>query len=98
MAVVLHVRGEIRYGEWRHFREAAERYREYRRGKKYVVPDLLLGMSGPMNRAVLVYRYEDARAFELEDRAIAEDPEYGRVASEMPYREGTIVYELFREA
>ncbi len=98
MAVILHVRGEIRYGEWRHFREAAEKYREYRRSKKYIVPDLLLGLSGPMNTAVLVYRYEDARAFEREDRAIAADPEYGKVASQMPYREGTIVYELFREA
>ncbi len=98
MVVILHVRGEVRYGEWRHFREAVEKYREYRRSKRYVVPDLLLGLSGPMNSAVLVYRYEDAQAFEREDRTIAEDPEYGRVASQMPYRDGTLVYELFREA
>ena len=26
-----------------------------------------------------------------------EDPQYGEVASEVPYREGSIVYELFRE-
>ena len=97
MAVILHVRGQVRYGEWRHFREAVDRYREYRWTKQYVVPDVLLGMSGPMNSTVLVYRYEDARAFEAEDRAIAEDPEYGRVASAMPYRDGTIVYELFRQ-
>ncbi len=50
-----------------------------------------------MNRAVLVYRYEDAQAFEEEDRKVARDTEYGKVASEMPYREGSIVYELFRE-
>jgi len=98
MTVVLHVRGEIRYGEWQRFRVAAEKYREYRRQKQYVVPDLLLGLSGPMNTAVLVYRYPDARAFETEDRAIAADPEYGKVASEMPYRDGTIAYELYREA
>ncbi len=98
MAVVLHVRGEIRYGEWRRFREAAEKYREYRRSKRYVVPDLLLGLSGPMNTAILVYRYLDAHAFETEDRAIADDPDYGKVASQMPDREGTIVYELYREA
>lgn len=97
MTVILHVRGEIRYGEWRRFQDAVERYREYRRSKKYVVPDLLLGMSGPMNSAVLVYRYDDMRAFEAEDRAITDDPEYGKVASAMPYREGTIVYELYRE-
>ena len=98
MTVVLHVRGEIRYGEWSRFQETAERYREYRQEKGYVVPQLLLGLSGPMNTAVLVYRYADARAFEEEDRTIAGDPEYGRIASEMPYREGSIVYELFREA
>jgi hypothetical protein len=97
MAVVLFVRGEVRYGEWRSFREAAEQYRSYRRTKGYVVPDLLLGLSGPMNTAVLVYRYASAEAFEHEDRTIADDPEYGKVASALPYRDGSIVYELFRE-
>lgn len=97
MTVVLQVRGEIRYGEWGRFRQAVQRYRDYRRQRNYVVPQLLLGLSGPMNTALLAYRYPDARAFEVEDKAIAEDPEYGRVASEMPYREGSIVYELFRE-
>ncbi len=97
MAVVLHVRGQIRYGEWRRFRETVERYRDYRRSKGYVVPEVLLGLSGPMNSAVLVYRYADAKAFEAEDRAISDDPEYGKVASAMPYRDGTIGYELYRE-
>jgi len=98
MAVVLHVRGEVRYGEWARFLQAVERYREYRRSRGYVVPQLLSGLSGPMNSAILVYRFDDAKAFEKEDRATAEDPGYGKVASEMPYREGTIVYELFRES
>jgi hypothetical protein len=98
MAVVLHVRGEIRYGEWSRFLETVQRYCEYRRTKGYVVPELLQGMSGPMNTAILAYRYDDARTFEEEDRKTSQDPAYGRVASEMPYREGSIVYELFREA
>jgi len=97
MSVALHVRGEVRYGEWQRFLETVEQYRDYRRSKEYVVPHLLVAMSGPMNMAVLVYRYEDAAAFEKEHRAIERDPEYGTVASRMPYREGTIVYELFRE-
>jgi hypothetical protein len=97
MSVVLHVRGEIQYGKWRRFLETVEKYRDYRRKNKYIVPQVLHGLSGPMNRAVLVYRYDDAHAFEEEDRRIARDPEYGKVASEMPYREGSIVYELFRE-
>ena len=97
MAVILHVRGEIRYGEWRRFLETAEAYRAYRKSKGLVEPRLLLGLSGPMNTAVLVYRYDSANAFEEEHRKIARDPEYGRVASEMPYRDGTIAYELFQE-
>jgi len=97
MALVLHVRGEIRYGAWRRFLDSVERYRDYRKARGFVVPQLLTGMSGPMNTAVLVYRYEDAQAFEDEDRRTAEDAQYGKIASEMPYREGIIVYELFRE-
>ena len=98
MPVLLHVRGEIKYGELHHFREAVERYREYRKSKNYVVPQVLLGLSGPMNSVILVYLYETAKAFEDEDRAIGEDPDYRKVASEMPFREGSIVYQLFREA
>lgn len=98
MSVILHVRGEVQYGKWRQFCDAFERYREYRRGRNHVVPQLLVGISGPMNSTILVYRYESAKAFEEEDRAIAEDPQHGKVASEMPFREGSIVYQLFREA
>ncbi|HXQ79513.1 MAG TPA: hypothetical protein VN819_04795, partial [Thermoplasmata archaeon] len=68
------------------------------RGKKYVVPHLLTGLSGPMNTAILVYWYKDVQAFEAEDRMTSRDLEYGKVASKMPYREGSIVLELFREA
>jgi hypothetical protein len=97
MGAVLFVRGEVRYGEWGRFLKAAGRYQEYRKQHGYVVPMLLQGMSGPMNSAVFVYKYDHAQAFEDEDRRISGDAEYGRVASEMPYREGTIVYELWRE-
>lgn len=50
-----------------------------------------------MNRVVLVSRYDPASAFEEEDGWTDQDPEYGKIASEMPYREGTLEYELFRE-
>ncbi len=62
---------------------------------------ILRDRSGTLDRTafeILVYRYDDAGTFEKEDRSIADDPDYGRVASQMPYREGTIVYGLFREA
>ena len=97
MGVVLFVRGEITYGRWIDFLSAARHYCDYRREKGYVVPEMLLGMSGPMNTALLVYRYSDAKAFEDENVALDQDKDYARVASAMPYIEGTIDYELFRE-
>jgi hypothetical protein len=63
-----------------------------------VVPELLLGMTGPMNTALFVYRYADGKAHEEEDKALGEDREYAEIASSMPYREGTLHYELFRAA
>ena len=97
MSVVLLVRGEITYGKWSDFLVAVRRYRDYRRKKGYVIPELLLGMSGPMNTALLVYRYSDAKVFEDEDLAVDQDSDYQKVASAMPYIEGTIHYELFRQ-
>jgi hypothetical protein len=96
MSVVLLVRGEVSYGRWADFLDAAQRYREYRRRKGYVVPELLLGMTGPMNTALFVYRYADGKAHEDEDKALGEDREYAKIASSMPYREGSLHYELFR--
>ncbi len=97
MAAILHVRGEIRLGEWSRYQEAVRHYIEYRKKNGCVVPTVLFGMSGPMNSTVLVYRYGSARDLEEEERRLAEDPEYGRVASEMPFRDGSITYELYRE-
>ncbi len=97
MSIVLHVRGEIRTGAWRLFLEAVERYREYRRARGYVVPQVLVGLAGPMNTTVLVYRYDSLAQYEAEERKVSGEAEYARVASEMPFRDGTIVYELYRE-
>jgi len=98
MSVVLLVRGEVVYGRWADFLDAAQRYLEYRRRKGYVVPELWVGMSGPMNTALCVYRYVDGKAHEDEDRTLGQDREYAEVASSMPYREGSLHYELFRAA
>ena len=98
MSVVLLVRGEVVYGRWADFLDAAQRYLEYRRRKGYVVPELWVGMSGPMNTALFVYRYVDGKAHEDEDRTLGQDREYAEVASSMPYREGSLHYELFRAA
>jgi hypothetical protein len=68
------------------------------RRKGYVVPELWVGMSGPMNTALFVYRYADGKAHEDEDRTLGQDREYAEVASSMPYREGSLHYELFRAA
>jgi hypothetical protein len=61
-----------------------------------VVPELLLGMTGPMNTALFAHRHSDGKAHE--DRALGDDREYAEIASSIPYREGTLHYELFRAA
>ena len=97
-SVVLLVRGEVSYGRWADFLDAAQRYREYRRRKGYAVPELLLGMTGPRDTALFVGRHSDGKAREDEDRVLGDDREYAEIASSMPYREGTLHYELFRAA
>ncbi len=97
MSVSVHVRGEIEYGRLHEFLQAVERYKEYRKRRGYVVPQVSLGLSGPMNTVLMIYVYEDMKAYEEEEVSTAGDREYARIASQMPYLEGTIHYELFKD-
>ncbi|MFQ5871054.1 MAG: NIPSNAP family protein [Candidatus Geothermarchaeales archaeon] len=97
MTVSVHVRGEIEYGRLHEYLDAVEKYKEYRSRNGYVVPKVFLGLSGPMNTVLMVYRYDDSAAYEEEEAATARDKGYAEVASQMPYLEGTIYYELFKE-
>jgi hypothetical protein len=43
-----------------------------------------------------VFPYPDAAAYEAEEARDAIDPDYARVASAMPFVEGTLSYEIYR--
>jgi hypothetical protein len=50
-----------------------------------------------MNVVRLVLSYPDLNTYELEEARDAVDPEYARVAGAMPFVEGTLAYELYRD-
>ncbi len=96
MSIHLHVTGTVRYGARAIYWEAVRRFVEYRRQKGYCVPRILVGLSGGMNTTLMVFDYDSAELWEREEAAVNLDAEYGRIASEMPYLEGSIHYALFQ--
>ena len=96
MAAVLLVRGTIEYGKLAAFTKSVGVFRELRRKRGWAVPEVLHGLSGPMNSVLLVFRYEQLAAWEAECAAERTDTEYARVASALPYDAGSIRYELFQ--
>jgi hypothetical protein len=97
MAVEVHVVGRVELGRFPEFIAAAERWRTFRRERAATDCRIFQALSGEMNVVRLVFSYDDLNAYELEERRDASDPEYARVAGEMPFVEGTLVYELYRE-
>jgi hypothetical protein len=97
MAVEVHVVGRIELGRFAEFIAAAERWREFRRARGAADCRLLQALSGEMNVVRLVFSYPDPNTYELEEARDAVDPEYARVAGGMPFVEGTLAYELYRE-
>src|SRR5512133_4351399 len=69
----------------------------FRRARRAAECRLLQALSGEMNVVRLVFSYPDLNTYELEEARNAADPEYARVASAMPFVEGTLAYELYRE-
>ena len=96
MPVEVHVTGRVQLGRFPEFVVEAERWRAFRIERGSVDCRVLQGLSGEMNLVRLVFTYPDAAAYEEEEARNACDPEYGRVASAMPFVEGTLVYELYR--
>jgi hypothetical protein len=96
MSIHLHVTGTVRYGALAAYQQGAHRFVEYRQQKGYCVPRIFIGLSGGMNTVLMVFDYESAAAWEREEAAVNSDAEYGRIASEMPYLEGSIHYALFQ--
>ena len=98
MSVEVHVTGRVQVGRFPEFLDAVQRWREFRAQRGSAACRVLQGLSGEMNLVRLVFTYPDAAAYEEEEAHDASDPEYGRIAGEMPFVEGTLVYEIYRIA
>ena len=95
MSVEVHVEGAVEKGRFAEFLKAAEKWRAWRRERGWREPRLLCGLSGAMNSVRLVFHYDDLGEYEREESRASRDPEYGKVASAMPF-EGAIVYNIFQ--
>jgi hypothetical protein len=95
-AVEVHVVGRVELGRFGEFVEAADSWRAFRRERGDADCRILQALSGEMNLVRLVFSYPDLNAYEVEEGRNAADPEYGRVAGEMPFVEGTLAYEIYR--
>lgn len=96
MAVEVHVGGRVAAGRLPEFAEAVERYKAYAGENGYAVPEVLLGLSGPMNTVRLVYRYEDLSMYDEHEFRAMKDVEYGKIAGAMGFVDGTIDYSVYR--
>lgn len=97
MSVEVHVEGQVSYGGLPDFRRAVERYKQYAESHGYAVPQVLLGLSGKMNTARLVYRYENLSQYAEHETRTLEDREYGKIAGEMGFADGTISYAIYQQ-
>jgi hypothetical protein len=92
----LHVWGTIRYAELHRFVPAVGRFCDFRRQKGRAVPRVFVTLASGMNTVLMVFDYPNAADWEKKEAAVGADIEYARVASEMPYVEGSIESELFQ--
>ena len=98
MAVEVHVTGRVQLGRLAEFFGAVERWQAFREERGSVACRILQALSGEMNAVRLVFAYPDLNAYEQEEARDASDAEYARVAAAMPFVDGTLTYELYREA
>ncbi len=96
MSVEVHVEGRILLGRMPDFMEAVGRYAEYARAHGHSVPRVLQGLSGEMNAVRLVFSYDDLNEYQRDEEVAATDRDYGEIASQMPFVDGTLAYSLYR--
>jgi hypothetical protein len=96
MSAVLLVKGTIAHGRLHEFAESVGAFVEYRKQHGWAVPEVLHGLAGPMNTVLMIFRYKNLSDWETECAAEREDAEYGRIASRLPYTEGSLAYELYQ--
>jgi hypothetical protein len=97
MAVEVHVEGRVESGRLADFATAVEHYRDYAGANGYAVPQVLLGLSGAMNTIRLVYRYDELSQYDEHEIQAMTDRAYGKIAGEMGFVDGTIVYTVYRQ-
>ena len=95
--VEVHVEGRIAVGRLADFMEGVRTYCAYAETHGYARAHVLQGLSGAMNTVRLVYTYPDLAAYEADEARDAEDREYARVASELPFVDGTVTYTIYRQ-
>jgi hypothetical protein len=95
MAAFLFARGRVQQGRLHEFVRGVKALQEYRRSRAYCVPEVLYGLSGPMNTVLLRFAFADLGRLEQEERELEADPEHARINRALPYVEGSIEYEIF---
>jgi hypothetical protein len=95
MAAFLLCRAVVQQGRLHEFVRGVRALREHRRSRAYCVPEVLYGLSGPMNTVLLRYAFADLGKLEQEERELEADPEHARINSALPYVPGSITYEIF---
>ena len=95
MAAFLFSRGIVKQGHLHAFVRGVREILEYRRRRAYSVPEVLYGLSGPMNTVLLRFAFADLGKLEQEERELEADPEFARLNNALPYVDGSITYEIF---
>jgi hypothetical protein len=95
VAVEVHVTGRIELGRFGEFVAALEPWASYRAAQRRAPMRIYQALSGRMNEVRMVFEYPDLAAYEREEREDAVDPEYGRLASAMPFVDGTLEYVIY---
>ncbi len=96
MTIQVHVDGRVAQGKLTAFAGGLERYLGYAREHDYATPQVLQGLSGPMNSIRLVYTYDDLAAYERHEARTLGDPGYAEAAAAMEFADGSITYSIFR--
>jgi hypothetical protein len=97
MPVEVHVTGRVQLGRFAEFLTAAERWQSFRIEHGLASCKILQALSGEMNAVRMVFSYPELSAYESEEAQTTGDSDYARVASQMPFIDGTLVYEIYRE-
>ena len=95
MAVEVHVTGRIEIGRFGEFVAALGPWASYRAAQGRAPVRVYQALSGRMNEIRMVFEYGDLAVYEQEERDDAVDPEYGRLASAMPFVDGTLEYTIY---